>query len=258
MATLCVTPIGVNSAFTVRGFQTGFLLSCGKTRLLVDCGSTAGAALHRLGLRLSDIENVYVSHLHLDHTAGLFELAVTRLHMKRKPPRIFTHRDIAPTLWDGFLRTFLEHYVTADGKPRTASVETYFDIVSTPDTWETSAQPFVAGDINLRLVPTKHMEGMPSYGIIVNDKVFLSTDATFSPDQLEKIADRFGIEAIFHDCAFRPELAAVHATYEQLLTLPEDLRQLVIGVHYEDSASPDDSSLKIALARAGQEYTFEV
>ncbi|MBQ4065456.1 MAG: MBL fold metallo-hydrolase, partial [Clostridia bacterium] len=53
------------------------LIDTGRTRILIDAGSSAkaiDAALNKVGYRLSDIAAVFVTHEHGDHTCGLAAL----------------------------------------------------------------------------------------------------------------------------------------------------------------------------------------
>ena len=41
---------------------------------LIDCGAPCEALLRRKGLRVQDVRAVFLTHLHIDHTAGLISL----------------------------------------------------------------------------------------------------------------------------------------------------------------------------------------
>lgn len=49
----------------------GYLISCGSTLLLMDCGSGTTGRIVRTGCSLSDIAAVLLSHRHIDHTGDL-------------------------------------------------------------------------------------------------------------------------------------------------------------------------------------------
>ncbi len=88
---ISITPIGVNGAFSDLGFQTNYLIQFGQRHLLVDCGVTAARALRAIGKELVDIDTVFISHLHLDHIGGLYELGIRRYLAERERPLVILH-----------------------------------------------------------------------------------------------------------------------------------------------------------------------
>ncbi len=249
---LTITPIGTGNAFTRTGFETNYLVRCGKTSLLIDCGTTAERALAEIDLSFTDIDRVYISHLHLDHVGGLPGLAVMRYLQKRERPEILLHEDLHGEIWDGFLKTFLGHYLDREGTGQKADRNTFFS-------WQSlrtkSEAPVRVGDLSLRLVRVEHVPGMTSHGLVLNEIVFITTDTVFSPDILESLANRFNLQAIFHDCSFSETRRHLHSTYQELRTLPQDLKDLLILTHYEDEFVGRDD-VEITLGQAGRSYTF--
>jgi len=69
--------VGTGSAFTMDNYQTNALVTLDNGyRLLVDCGGDVRRALRQhAGATHSDIDGVYISHLHNDHIGGLEWLA---------------------------------------------------------------------------------------------------------------------------------------------------------------------------------------
>ena len=65
--------LGSGSAFTLKNFQSNFLLVDEKRErnLLLDAGGDVRYALAEAGFSYKDITDVYVSHLHGDHIHGL-------------------------------------------------------------------------------------------------------------------------------------------------------------------------------------------
>ncbi len=78
--------LGTGEAFGTRA-NTSILID---DRILLDCGNHALTQLRRIGLNISKIEVIYISHLHADHTFGLpaFFLA-SREERRTKDLRIF-------------------------------------------------------------------------------------------------------------------------------------------------------------------------
>jgi hypothetical protein len=98
--------------------------------------------------------------------------------------------------------------------------------------------------VAFRLVPTVHIHNgyrvIPSYGLffeVDQTKVFLTTDAQFCPEAIGGFLDQADI--IFHDCETAPYPSGVHAHYQQLLTLPQDIRNKMWLYHYQKGPLPD-------------------
>jgi 7,8-dihydropterin-6-yl-methyl-4-(beta-D-ribofuranosyl)aminobenzene 5'-phosphate synthase len=69
------------------------LIEVGNTKILLDTGGPSGTAVHnalKLGINLSSIDKIVLSHGHADHTGGLREM----LTMMRKKVEIIAHPDI--------------------------------------------------------------------------------------------------------------------------------------------------------------------
>ena len=238
-----IVPIGVNDAFSTGGFETNYLVQSPDTTMLVDCGTTASRALAKSGRSLIDIDSVYISHLHLDHTGGLVELGTKRYFGGKSRPRIYLHRDIYPDIWDCFLSGLMAHFVDTEGNGHVAGPDTFFEFVPVDFHFQGGEDSLDIADISLRLVKVDHMAGTPTHGLVVNDSVFITTDTTHQPQLLMQLSDKFGLRAIFHDCSFRKELEAIHCSYFQLLCLPQEIKDLLILTHYEDWG-PEFSSIE--------------
>jgi ribonuclease BN (tRNA processing enzyme) len=252
-----VVPIGVNDAFTIKGAQTNYLVTVDGHGLLVDCGTTAHGALQAIGKSFDDIDSVYISHLHLDHTGGLIELALARLFGGLPRPKLYLSERIAAPLWDGFLRLMIENVVDNTGKPRIMTFADYFEAVIIPDTIESSVHPAIlAGVLPARLVPVHHVTGMCCHGLLLNDRVFLTTDTVYDPELLRALNQRQALDGIFHDCAFKDSKRAVHATFNQLRELPAELRQRIVLTHYEDEIPEFAVNSDLILGEAGKSYPF--
>jgi len=64
--------LGSGDAFGSGGrLHTAFYLEAGDTRLLIDCGTSALAAMHRLRIDPGALSGIVLSHLHGDHFGGL-------------------------------------------------------------------------------------------------------------------------------------------------------------------------------------------
>ncbi len=68
--------------------QNSILVEGENQRLLLDAGPGSGQRLREYGLSACSINHVLISHLHLDHWAGLFDIAVQAAARGCKPPQI--------------------------------------------------------------------------------------------------------------------------------------------------------------------------
>ncbi len=250
-----ICPIGTNSAFTQRGFNSNYIVRSEAGSFLFDCGSTAGAALDRLGLSLVDVSEVYLSHLHLDHVGGLIQLGLTRFSQELPRPKLYCHRDLGAKLWPVFLRGLMGIVIDRQGNPKSSELEDFFEPVILPDTGGGFDSVTTIAGLECVLIKSKHPAMSECHGLIIDQRVFLTSDAVFQPNSLESVANHFPLEMIIHHCTYNPGLAGMHATVDQLRSLPEDLRELIMLSHYDDQMI-GKSDPNFELAETGRIYEY--
>jgi ribonuclease Z len=73
-----VTLLGTGSpAPSIRRFGPSVLVQAGKRNLLIDCGRGATQRLLQAGVGLGELDAVFLTHLHSDHTVGIPDLWLT-------------------------------------------------------------------------------------------------------------------------------------------------------------------------------------
>ncbi len=78
MVSFGVTILGSSSALPTSGrFPTAHLLKANERFFLIDCGEGTQMQLRKYRIRLGKINHIFISHLHGDHTFGLFGLLST-------------------------------------------------------------------------------------------------------------------------------------------------------------------------------------
>ena len=248
------TFLGTGSAFTLANYHSNMLLEVDGHRLLIDCGGDARFGLHKLGLGAKDIEAVYISHLHADHVGGLEWFALSRFFGPQLPkPRLYINEKLSEELWDNCLKAGLGTLQNL-----VAHLETYFDLhrIGRNSGFEFAGK-------HLQTVQTVHyMDGyeiVPCYGLLMptsnGSKAFLTTDTQFTPGQLNSFYRDSSL--IFHDCETAAHRSGVHAHYEELKTLPEEIREKMWLYHYQDGDLPDAKADGFAgFAEQGQ--VFEI
>jgi ribonuclease BN (tRNA processing enzyme) len=226
--------LGTGSAFVPisENYHSNMLLKADNGKiLLIDCGSDARHSLGALGYHYRDIDSVYISHFHADHTGGLEWLAFcTYFDEKAKKPTLIIHPSMLPRLWSHVLCGGLQ---SLEGK-NPANIKDYFNILELQDD-----STFIWESIKFHLVQTVHVhngpELLPSYGLFFSTpctKVFISTDTQFEPDRYMQYYQQ--ADLIFHDCETSKEMGEVHAHFTQLATLDPAIKAKMWLYHYHN------------------------
>ena len=239
--------LGSGNAFTKKNWQSNFLIRQNGKYLLIDCGSYCSLALEEMGLTVTDLDAVYISHIHADHVGGLEETAFCNFfHPERKRPTLYCqgqyhiHDDgqsfasgLVRDLWQSSLKGGLRGLETED-----AQLHTYFDVKSVQEnesfTWE---------GIKFDIVQTVHVSARykieNSYGLMWTDpdtgeRIYLTTDTQFCPVN-SMMAYLKEADVVYHDCETSPFPSNVHAHYDKLKTLPDDIKAKLWLYHYQDN-----------------------
>lgn len=69
-----ITALGTGAADSVKYFQTAFFIKDDQTNLLIDTGGGSGilAQMDRYNIDLNEIQNIFITHKHIDHIFGIF------------------------------------------------------------------------------------------------------------------------------------------------------------------------------------------
>lgn len=236
MSDLNLIMLGTGGAFTRYGdnYHNNALVETSKGWVMIDCGGTAVQSMIELGLRPWDIKAVFVTHIHGDHVNGIEQLAYERFYTGPKGPGWL--KTLLVTTWDVYpgLRSMIEPGVREVTTPKGASGNG-FDVLF--DVMVGEFDELVVGDVIFKFHRTPHIVGpgvdKPSYGVSIqkgNARLYYTSDSTFRPS----IGDLpFARDVILHDCTMSPVFpATVHTHYEELCTLPADVRERIFLMHY--------------------------
>lgn len=254
-----LTFLGSGSAFYVgakpgENWQSNVLVQAPSgRRLLIDCGSDIRFSLHEQGLTATDIDDVYISHVHADHVGGMEWLAFcTKFSASRRKPRLLGNRSVLKELWSDSLKGGLG---SLEGE--LANLQTYFDVEAI-----SANQGFTWEGVYFRLVQMVHnVDGYricPTFGLMFelgSTRVFFTTDTQFSPQQITRFYQDADI--IFQDCETAPFKSGIHAHYEQLMTLPAEVKKKMWLYHYQ--AGPKKDAIREGFAGwvdKGQRFAF--
>ena len=229
--------LGSGSAFTVgaNNFQSNILLiAANQQKLLLDCGSDLRFSLFNAGYSYRDITHIYLSHLHSDHAGGLEYVGFSRkFDPKCDRATLYIHPQLKEPLW----RTLSGSMGFLDEE--NVGLNSYFKLAAN------SNQSFTWNQVQFQLVRVVHVRGyqkdlMPSYGLFFtlgDRKIFLTTDTQFHLPSLTPYYQQ--ADFIFQDCETATSPTKVHAHYQQLVTLPLEIKQKMWLYGYQPGSLPN-------------------
>jgi len=228
-------------------------------KMLIDCGSDIRFALWQQKLGYKNIDAVYISHLHADHIGGLEWLAFCRYFDKSAGahPIMYSERALITELWNNSLKGGLN---CIEGQ--TMHLEDYFE-----------CRPF---DINdhfiwegIKFIPFQTVHVMAgsaiknSYGLEIECpsrnaeviRILFTTDSQFCPSQIDVFYRR--AQYIFQDCETSKYPSRVHAHYNLLKNLDQEIKSRMMLYHYQPNPeqNPEADGFK-GFARKGQVFEF--
>jgi len=241
--------IGTGSAFAKKYDNNNALVTCNGYRLLIDCGITAPRALNRLGIPFDHVDGVLITHLHADHVGGLEEFAFQMKYVYQRKPVLYVAEPLQIPLWENTLKGGMENLAE-----NLNGLSSYFHVRPLAEGAATEIHPGLVTE----LIRTEHIPGKLSYSLILNHGLFYSADIRFNRKLLEWLAEERRCRYILHDCQLAgPE--TVHATLEQLLTLPETIQRRIYLMHYgDDMEAYVGRTGAMRFLRQGQTYEFSL
>ena len=241
---LSVFFLGTGSAFSRKFYQSNLVAVKGKQCLFIDFGTLAPLALEELGLDVSCVHYLLLTHSHSDHVGGVEEIALKNRYVYGKRPILFTTKEYKPLLWEETLKGGC-CYNEKKENGEFLELEDYFEVRYLEEVFfDSFSRKFYATqweDLHILLFRTKHIPSngkswqdfQVSYGVLLDKRVVFTSDTLFDPELLEFLEKNFPVEVVFHDC--QSFVGGVHASYEELLTLPSSLRKKIYLVHYSDT-----------------------
>lgn len=263
-----ITFLGSGSAFCMDNWQSNMLIemeSCegypDGVKMLFDCGGDIRWSLAEHELKATDIDAVYISHLHADHIGGLEWLAFMSYFSKTvrggMKPRLIGNAQLLRDLWMNSLRGGLDSIQMID-----AGMDTYFDILPIQN-----SGTFTVGPHSFKTVQTIHVIAdtsfVKSFGLMMSvasgdtrKKVFITSDTQYAPSQLNDFIR--SADVVFHDCETSKFPSGVHAHYNDLKDLPEDLKGKMWLYHYNNASELPDAEADgfLGFVAKGQSFEF--
>ncbi|MFN3237132.1 MAG: MBL fold metallo-hydrolase [Pseudomonadales bacterium] len=230
--------VGTGAAFAKTLNQNNLLIVKGDDHLLIDCGSKCTQALHEVGIAVDQLQNFLITHSHADHIGGLEEVQLFGRYVSQVKPRMIINEEYQDILWNQSLRGGSE---MSEAVP--LSFEDLWEVIRPTrvkgyqrETWEANI-----GSINVKMPRTMHYpdsaeswkESFWSCGVTIDDRILFTSDTRFDQDLLEEFDDQCHFDLIFHDCQLFT--GGVHASLNELKTLPMHLKQRTVLMHYGDN-----------------------
>ncbi len=232
--------IGCGNSESIKHFNNNALLCSADGNLLIDCGHTAKLALHEQGYSWSDIDAVYITHVHGDHVFGLERLAFESRFKLNVRPKLFLEPSLATELWDQTLKGALGNI---NGKSQVLA--DYFDVQFIQN------HAFRFGRHNIQSIPVDHAPAKSAFGILIDSYLFYYGDTKAIPQIVNKLPFEIG----FHD-ALVAEISPVHAHFESLkIAYSAQVCKKLYLMSYEDDwhlANKDIENVFAGLAQQGQ------
>ncbi|MBN1475620.1 MBL fold metallo-hydrolase [Candidatus Sumerlaeota bacterium] len=241
--------LGVGDAFSDRYYHTSFVLMAEGMHLLIDCPEPIRKILREASeasgrrVNLKDIDDVVLTHLHADHASAWETICHWKRHRQPARPRLYTSPEVLDVIWDQRLRAVMGETINLEtGEVTPNSPSDYFEGHALSYGQETAIGPF-----HVSIRRTKHV--IPTVGLIVrvgDMRWGYACDTIFDPEHIKWLSQA---DMIVHETNDGP-----HTPLEDLMGLPQEIRDKIWLVHYPDSLDPNDAPLNCL--RQGQLLTL--
>jgi ribonuclease Z len=208
-----VTLLGTGSpAPIMRRFGPGVLIQAGGKTLVIDAGRGVTQRLLQAGLRLGQVDALFLTHLHSDHIVGIPDLWLTgwleASYAQRKGPFVVYGPTGTQSLMDGLTRAY-----QWDIQARIADQKLSPASIATQVTEFKEGVIYDQGGVKVTAIEVDHGELLtPAFGFRVDyagRTATISGDTRFSENLIRKAQ---GSDLVVHQvAAARPELVAIPA-----------------------------------------------
>lgn len=229
-----ITMLGVGNGFSSGVYDNNAFLEHNGIHALIDCGTTAWTSMDLLGKSRAVVDEIFLTHLHFDHSGGVEAAALYSRYVTGKRIRMVVPAPIADRLWEHVLKGTIEN--TSENL---TCLSDYFDVAAPEEEEE-----FMFCGMRAFWVRTRHIKGKFSCGLMIGGSLFYTSDMVCDLPLVERMITR-GANTIFHDCQLKN--AQVHGDFKSICTYPEEVKQRIFLMHHglaEAAETPDPGSMK--------------
>jgi ribonuclease BN (tRNA processing enzyme) len=230
--------IGTGSAFTKKNYQNNLIIVKNDTHVVVDFGTKASQGLFDKGVKVADLKAFLITHIHADHIGSLEEVALIGRYFTKQKPDMIVPAVLRTMLWEEAMKGGIAY----NEKPL-LRMKDVFNVVS-PKLLKKYPRPTYGLDykgIDLKIFKTNHIPGNAATledaqwasGVIIDERILFTADSKFDRAMLDDFCGMFDIELIIHDCQLFT--GGVHASYDELKTLPDKYKGRMLLTHYADN-----------------------
>ncbi|MEN3047754.1 MAG: MBL fold metallo-hydrolase [Candidatus Caldarchaeales archaeon] len=212
---------------TALRYGSSVLLELSRIRLLLDCGPSTLAKLARLGVDARDLDAVFLSHFHIDHTSDVPDL-ITSLSMDRSGRPSPPERPLRLLGGEG-LKDFLDAALRRN--PYYGYAAEWMDQLNLAEAVELRpGQEYVLKGLRLKVAEVDHPNGVAVRISSPGLSVTYSGD-TAPCEQLVELAK--GTDVLIHECSFPDEaLMGKHTSERGLAEVTSRVMpRLLIATH---------------------------
>ncbi|MCH7517650.1 MAG: ribonuclease Z [Candidatus Dadabacteria bacterium] len=198
--------------------SSGYLLETPKSKILLDCGSGTTWKLEKIGIDYLEIDHIFFSHLHPDHTGDLvpFLFATKYSHIKKREKPLF--------LWGGKgFNNFFKALKKAYGNWIVPVGLNFDELKGGSDHFQ---------DFKITATKTRHIESSLAYKIEAEGKSIVYSGDTDYSESLINLS--VNTELLIIECALPNELAKIsgHLTPGEVIkTINESKPKKVVVTH---------------------------
>ena len=229
-----VTFCGTGEAFTLGGASSGIIVQHGDTQIMLDCGPGSVQVAINSGVKLDEVQAIFITHLHADHVFDIAELLTSLTFWSDTLPDIYGPSGIVEYMDDTMA---LVRKSVPNLSPFQNSVDRFKVRVTAHEV------PIVVGDLTIRSesVPhTRHVHAQ-AYRISTGDSAIVySGDTQPAPDIIVPLAK--DADMLIHE-AYTAE--GLQAQAQNVVTIGR--KEFILGAY------PASHSLVADVARLASE-----
>lgn len=229
---LPVTFLGTGGFHATAGYWSSFLIG---RRILVETSPSVLRNLRIAGVALDEIDVVFISHFHADHTFGWPFVLFTALRERRSRPLwVVGPPGIGAYLENLLVAGALDHVVKPARERPGAFALQYVEVTE---------QPQEAGGVRFRAVRVDHDPVLECFGYLIEVEgrtLGYSGDTTLCPGLREIAA---GADVLVMECNAHHDRSPVHLTFDDVAAIREEYPELPLVITHR-AHDVDDGGLR--------------